>query len=284
MDRKYGYVYITTNKISGKIYIGQKHSHKFIESYLGSGHILHDSIKRYGNDNFETHIISFYDSADELDEAEKYWIKKYNSQNREIGYNISEGGIWGKCEYTKEEKEILSKKLSKSIQNFYKTETEEHKKERLAKLKGKNLGRKASIEARQKMSKAAKGRKSCNKGKITVFKNDICKYINKNELEYYESIGYKRGNPFIIKSNKNRVGSIYKRYIVKLNNIIFETTYTNLRKDILEHFGVCPEGTILKIIVRTGKEYHPYQLKFRCLTGLTIQKEVISNHERTYDK
>lgn len=278
MDRKYGYVYITTNKISGKIYIGQKHSHKFVESYLGSGHILHDSIKRYGNDNFETHIISFHDSADELDEAEKYWIKKYNSQNREIGYNISEGGIWGKCEYTKEEKETLSKKLSKSIRNFYKTETEEHKKERLAKLKGKGLGRKVSKEAKEKMSKAAKNRECCNKGKIVVFKNNNIKYINKNEIEYYKSIGYKSGNPKIIESNKNRVGlSTYKRYVVKLKDKSFITTYLNLKNDIFNTFGVSPTRTILKRLVRTSEEYHPYQLKFRCLDGLTIKKVVIKN-------
>lgn len=283
MDRKYGYIYITTNKITGKIYIGQKHSHKFVESYLGSGHILHDSIKRHGNDNFETHIISFYDSADELDEAEKYWIKKYNSQNREIGYNISEGGIWGKCEYTKEEKEKISKKLKESIHNFYINESAEHRMKRLAGLKGKGLGRKASKEAREKMSKAAKGRKSYNKGKIIIFKNGICKYINKNELEYYKSIGYKRGNPKIIKSNKNRVGlTTYKRYIIKLKDKSFITTYLNLKNDILNTFGVSPTRTILKRLVRTGEEYHPYQLKFKCLDGLTIKKEVIKN-DRTYN-
>lgn len=83
-----------------------------------------------------------------------------------------------------------------------------------------------------------------------------------------------------------KYGYIYittnKRYVIKLKDKSFITTYLNLKNDILNTFGVSPTRTILKRLVRTGEEYHSYQLKFRCLDGLTIKKEVIKN-DRTYN-
>lgn len=88
---KYGYVYITFNKINGKIYIG-RHKGNYNNKYYGSGKYFLNSIKKYGKENFENYIIEWCENNDHLNEREIYWIKKYGLPNIEIGYNIAIGG------------------------------------------------------------------------------------------------------------------------------------------------------------------------------------------------
>lgn len=88
----YGYVYKTTNNINNKIYIGQKKSDKFIPSYKGSGKLLRKAIEKYGKESFNVEIVCWATSKKELDDQERYWIKKLNSRNSDVGYNLAEGG------------------------------------------------------------------------------------------------------------------------------------------------------------------------------------------------
>ena len=86
-------IYKTTNKINGKIYIGQ--TKRSWVGYLGSGRVLSKAISKYGKENFEREVLCECTTQDELDEMEKYWIKKLNSTNRDIGYNVEDGGLNG---------------------------------------------------------------------------------------------------------------------------------------------------------------------------------------------
>lgn len=98
----YGYIYKITNLINNKIYIGQtKHtieqrfkSHvKQAKANIKSDHsILHEAIRKYGEENFKTEFLDEACSKEELDIKEKYWIKELKSQNKNIGYNITQGG------------------------------------------------------------------------------------------------------------------------------------------------------------------------------------------------
>lgn len=99
-------IYLITNNINGKIYIGQsidikrryaqhqrsgqpdKYANK---NERDSNTPIHLAMQKYGIENFTLSILEQC-SKDQLDEKEKYWIKKYNSCNKQIGYNISEGG------------------------------------------------------------------------------------------------------------------------------------------------------------------------------------------------
>ncbi len=87
-------VYKTTNLINEKIYIGQDSNNN--PEYIGSGNLLLRAIKKYGINNFKKEILEICKSKDELNNKEKFWIAKYNSTNKKIGYNISEGGTGGK--------------------------------------------------------------------------------------------------------------------------------------------------------------------------------------------
>lgn len=93
----YGFVYITTNHINGKKYIGQKRYDKANKwkSYLGSGIHLKRAISKYGSENFSKEIIEDCKTKECLDEREKYWIEHYNAVKSDEFYNIASGGDGG---------------------------------------------------------------------------------------------------------------------------------------------------------------------------------------------
>ncbi len=85
-------IYKITNLINGKIYIGK--DEKDQPSYLGSGLIIKQAIKKYGKENFKKEILDSCHSSEELCEKEKIWIQKSGSLYPR-GYNISLGGNGG---------------------------------------------------------------------------------------------------------------------------------------------------------------------------------------------
>jgi len=165
------YVYKTTNLINNKIYIGFHKSKS--KNYLGSGKILKQALKKYGRENFINEILEICNSEEELFKREKYWIKHYDSQNRLIGYNITDGGLGGVGS-----KHLLGRKLSEehrlniSLNHadvngeknpmFGKTHTKEVR-ELLCNL---HLGKPLPIETRKKQSKKKSGELN-NNSKLT---------------------------------------------------------------------------------------------------------------------
>lgn len=126
-------VYKTTNLITGKIYIGANFTNN--SNYLGSGKLLKLAILEFGRKNFSKEILECCKTLEELNIREKYWIKFYNSQNREIGYNISSGG--GNLPHSLNPNfQIIREKISKS-----------------------RKGHTCSFETRQKISRKNKGKK-----------------------------------------------------------------------------------------------------------------------------
>lgn len=84
------FIYLTTNLINGKKYIGQ-HYGTTTDKYLGSGIQLTRAIKKYGKENFQREILEIV-SENTVDEKEKYYIDLYNAVASEEYYNIAEGG------------------------------------------------------------------------------------------------------------------------------------------------------------------------------------------------
>lgn len=93
----YGFIYITTNHINGKKYIGQKKydDNGRWKNYLGSGLNLSRAIKKYGKENFTREIIEECDSKELLNNREIYWIEYYNATQSKDFYNIAKGGNGG---------------------------------------------------------------------------------------------------------------------------------------------------------------------------------------------
>lgn len=87
---KQHYIYLTTNLVNGKQYIGQ-HYGELNDSYFGSGVIILKALKEFGKQNFTKEILEIT-TEDKIDEVEKYYIDLYNAVEDDNFYNISEGG------------------------------------------------------------------------------------------------------------------------------------------------------------------------------------------------
>lgn len=106
----YGYIYKTTNRVNGKVYIGQKKSRNFLgQLYLGSGKMLKRAVAKYGKAAFEVELLEFCRSKAELDIRERFYIQEYNSMDPSVGYNIGLGGQGG------DQGPIVRQKISTSL-------------------------------------------------------------------------------------------------------------------------------------------------------------------------
>ncbi len=82
-------VYLTTNLVNGKLYVGQTNGNR--NNYLGSGLLIMKAIKKYGKDNLSKQVLVRCNSQEELDEQEIFWIQALHTLQPE-GYNIENGG------------------------------------------------------------------------------------------------------------------------------------------------------------------------------------------------
>lgn len=111
-------VYIITNKLNGKQYIGQttQAARKRFMAHcsVGSGtmNILKSSIIKYGKENFDYRVLSECSNIEQLNDAEMYWIE-YMQTKAPYGYNIASGGLNQKHS---EQSKIKMSKARKGIQ------------------------------------------------------------------------------------------------------------------------------------------------------------------------
>lgn len=84
----FGYIYIITNLINGKKYVGKKKICKQHESYMGSSKWLKQDIKELGKENFKKEIIEYCDNFKDLEAREIYYQKLWNVKNSDEWYNL----------------------------------------------------------------------------------------------------------------------------------------------------------------------------------------------------
>lgn len=106
-------VYMHKNKMNGKVYIGitgQKLKYRWREGkgYKGC-RAFNAAIKKYGWDTFEHMLLLDNLTKEEVEEKEIELIKKYKSNKKGYGYNISNGGSTIGS-HSEETKKILSEK------------------------------------------------------------------------------------------------------------------------------------------------------------------------------
>ena len=78
-------IYLTTNIINGKKYIGKDTNNR--SNYLGSGTYIKQAIQEYGKNNFKKTILEYCNSKEELILKEEYWLKKFDAENNPEFYN-----------------------------------------------------------------------------------------------------------------------------------------------------------------------------------------------------
>ena len=112
-------IYLYTNKVNGKQYIGQTIREFRIrhQDHLRSNITYFDrALSKHGVENFEWEIIYEASDAEELNEKEIYFIQKYNTL-KPNGYNVTIGGnSFNGYRHSDETKN----KISSGIKSFYK--------------------------------------------------------------------------------------------------------------------------------------------------------------------
>ena len=183
-------VYQHKNKINGKVYIGitmQESERRWGINginYKSSPH-FYAAIQKYGWDNFE-HIILFTNlTKEEACKKEQELIKKFNSINREFGYNSTSGGeVFIMNEETKQK---ISQAMKGNKNGLGHPCSEEKKK----KISEAQKGRRLTEEHKQKLSEAAKKRHipCSNQAKENIRKSSHKKPVYCEELDViFESV------------------------------------------------------------------------------------------------
>ncbi|UDY80688.1 GIY-YIG nuclease family protein [Geobacillus phage GR1] len=142
----YGYIYETTNLVNGKKYVGKK-TGPFNESYKGSGRLIKEAIKKYGSENFQTKVLEWCDSSEELCEKEIYWIKKLGTLSK-YGNGYNQNLVSAKGYEGQEHSEDTKNKISSSLKKAY------------VGRKNVNYGRKLPEKTRLKMSLSKRAEKN----------------------------------------------------------------------------------------------------------------------------
>ena len=182
-----GVIYKITNKINGKLYVGQTgqklskriYKHKYYSKKGSPG--LGAAIAKYGWENFSVEVVEIC-PVEQLNEREKFYIVKFNSKAPN-GYNLTDGGEGhAGCSPSEETRTKISasnkgrrvsaetrakiaaankardKKLPDRTGKKHTTETK-------AKISASNKGKKPSPETRAKLSASKKGKNNPFYGK-----------------------------------------------------------------------------------------------------------------------
>ena len=127
MENHFNCVYMYTNKVNGKKYVGQavdfnkrhkSHIHQsYNENHIAYNAPFHRAIRKYGIENFEVKILKEnLQTQCLLNFYESYYIDKFNSLAKDNGYNISSGGSNGNpyAGKTDEEMKECRKRMSEA--------------------------------------------------------------------------------------------------------------------------------------------------------------------------
>lgn len=92
--KTYNYVYQIINTVNNKIYIGCHTTHNLDDGYMGSGKYLHRAYSKYGAENFKKVILNYYDTVEQMFEAEKAIVTP-EFITEDSNYNLAVGGKGG---------------------------------------------------------------------------------------------------------------------------------------------------------------------------------------------
>ena len=173
------YIYLTTNLINNKKYIGQRAVQNYgidKDKYLGSGTALINAINKYGRENFKKDILYICNTNKEADLLEILTIEKHNAVESDMFYNILDGGQFRR---NKNHSEIVSKTMN----NYYSDEVNYTnfmlKKNRIRYLKGLKPIEYTNI-AQRDINKLKKQLQVENNKRNRIEKSKVLKLINKD--------------------------------------------------------------------------------------------------------
>ena len=204
------YVYIVTNTINGKKYIGLSLNKKkwFRSWYYGSGKLIKKAIIKYGKENFNKEIVKEFENEDDCRNFERHLIRLYNAVEDPMYYNMSPGGYGGAC-------------LGHSV-------TEETRK----KISLVNTGKKRSKESCDNIGNCKRGIKQSDEH-IEKRKKLIKENWDNRSSDYRKSI-----------SDKIRISNIGKKRSNDIKEKISKSNSRLSKEDILNIFDMYENNNI----------------------------------------
>lgn len=166
-------IYLITDLTNDKKYVGQVVKHRgYLQRFkehlndykFSKSAMLSNAINKHGAENFKVDLIEDNILERDIDEKEKYYIKKYDTYySSRKGYNMTYGGqgVHG-YKHTYNDKQKISAKTKILWENL--RQNPEKLKIRNDKISEKLAGKKVSTETRTKLSLAAKKRFENNHG------------------------------------------------------------------------------------------------------------------------
>ena len=179
MSKKYNYVYVTTNLVTLKKYVGSHCTDNIDDGYLGTGRLFLKSVKKHGKENFRREILEECFDVSTARLRESFYIETMGTLDPS-GYNLCpHGGIGFKgASHSEATKEKMSKwQKGKTYEELY--------------------GPEKAAEMKRKMSEAKKGRTTPRKGKGHL-KEMIEKYGDEEGLRRYKE--------FLQKQRESHIG------------------------------------------------------------------------------
>ena len=194
-EKKYHYIYKTTNLKNGRFYVGMHSTDNLNDGYLGSGTRLRRSIRRNGKENFKIEYLEFFSNRFDLVNREKELVNENLLKDKKC-MNLKLGGLGGfvsenhvmklKKGSSRHQKEKWKNveyrdKITKVLRNNTK---ENH---RLGKIKydttkGKNISEEHKIKIGKKNSIKQKGDRNSQFGSCWITNGEVNKKIKKNEI------------------------------------------------------------------------------------------------------
>ena len=206
-QKKYHYIYKTTNLKNGKYYIGMHSTDNLEDGYMGSGKRLRRSLKKHGKENFKFEILEFFSDRKSLIEREKELVNEELLKDS-LSLNIKKGGEGGVVN----DEHIKNLKIgaSKYQKNKWSTDIDYRdkiKKVLLDNVKKSHLlgkiryntfeGKNHSDETKKKMSETKKGiyigEKNPSYGTCWITNGKENKKIRKEQINDYLCNGWYKG-------------------------------------------------------------------------------------------
>lgn len=266
------YVYKIINLINNKIYIGisRKNSINSI-NYFGSGKAIKLAIKKYGKENFKKEIIeeNINFKYSDLQRLEKYYIKKLNSKENKIGYNISDGGdgnfgetngMYGKkhsiksrlsiSETRKENRKInpnYGKMTAESLEDFKKFITERN-------IKNPTLPNGHSEETKLKISKTVS--EKIKNGEIIQRHN---KFSEERKLEYSRMFSGNKNPMYGVKVSRESLlkrNETFRNKQPSVKSINIETGTEKIYESLkdVEEYGFRMD--CVRLVIKGDRKHH----------------------------
>jgi group I intron endonuclease len=192
-------VYLLTNQVNGKSYVGQHHGHDLTKRWKSGRYnsYLTAAIKKYGPESFEKRILSYASCQEELDLLEQFWIQTFQTCNRKFGYNIQKGGLEWRGRHTKATK----RHISEAMKELWQKKTARQKKQfsnvvrRTMRLVWARKTEAERVSFGQRISRILSGRKTgwtWNKGMIPGPNKGLNRRKKSKEHRRKISLGLKR--------------------------------------------------------------------------------------------